>query len=132
MESDIQTTSSPKWMFWVGWGISILAALMLIMSATFKFIRAPEALEGMKKLGWDESTLLTLGILEIGCTIIFLIPRTSVLGAILLAAYLGGATATHVRISDAFISPIIAGIIVWLGLWLREPRLRALTPFRQG
>ena len=130
MESEAPAAASPKWMIWVGWIITILVVLMLLMSAVFKFIKAPEALEGMQKLGWDESKLLTLGILEVSCAIIYLIPRTSVLGAILLAAYLGGATATHVRISDAFISPIIGGILVWLGLWLRESRLRALLPFR--
>lgn len=119
-------------MFWVGWGISIIYVLLLLMSAVFKFIKAPQALEGMQKLGWDEGKLLTLGILELSCAILYLIPRTSVLGAILLAAYLGGATATHVRISDAFISPVIGGILVWLGLWLRESRLRALIPFKRG
>jgi hypothetical protein len=116
----------------LGWAISILAGLMLLMSAVFKFIKAPPAVDGMEKLGWDAGKLITLGILEAGCTLIYLFPRTAVLGAILLAAYLGGAVATHVRVSDFFISPLIGGILVWLGLWLRDPRIRALVPFRQG
>lgn len=131
MQSEAQA-ATPKWMFWVGWVLSILAVLMLLMSAVFKFLKVPEALDGMQKLGWDESKMLTLGILEVSCTILYLIPRTSVLGAILLTAYLGGATATHVRVSDVFISPIVGGILIWLGLWLRESRLRALVPLKRG
>lgn len=130
MEPEIQVAGNPKWMTWVGWIISILAVLMLLMSAVFKFIKAPEAVDGMEKLGWDAGKLLTLGILESACALIYLFPRTAMLGAILLTAYLGGAVATHVRVSDAFISPIVGGVLVWLGLWLREPRLRALTPLR--
>jgi Mn2+/Fe2+ NRAMP family transporter len=72
-----------------------------------------------------------IGILEIACTVIYVIPRTSVLGAILLTGYLGGATATHVRIGDpSFFGPVIFGVLVWLGLWLRDARLRALLPLR--
>lgn len=130
MEPEIQVAGNPKWMTWLGWIISVLFGLMLLMSAVFKFIKFPEAVQGMEKLGWDAGKLLTLGILEAACTLIYLFPRTAMLGAILLTAYLGGAVATHVRVSDAFISPIIGGILIWLGLWLREPRLRALTPVR--
>lgn len=71
-----------------------------------------------------------LGFVEIGCVVIYLIPRTSILGAVLLAAYLGGAVATHVRVGDPFWAPILCGVALWLGLWLREPRLKALVPFR--
>jgi hypothetical protein len=74
--------------------------------------------------------LLWLGIVELTCTILYVIPRTSVLGAILLTGYLGGATATHVRVADAYFMPILVGVLVWLGLYLRDTRLRALVPFR--
>jgi hypothetical protein len=74
--------------------------------------------------------MFALGILEVSCVIIFLIPRTAVLGAILIAAYMGGATATHVRVGDPFYATVLVGVFVWLGLWLREPRLRALLPLR--
>jgi len=74
---------------------------------------------------------VALGILELACTIIYAIPRTAVLGAILLTGYLGGAILTHLRIGDPFWNPIIPGVLVWLGLYLRDPRLRALAPLRK-
>jgi uncharacterized membrane protein YphA (DoxX/SURF4 family) len=123
-------------MFWLGWALSILPCLVLFMSASMKFIQPKGFDEGMAHMGWSMDKASGLGILEIACTIIYLIPKTTVLGAILLAAYLGGATATHVRVSDPFfqssIITITLGVLLWLGLWLREPRLRALIPFRQG
>jgi hypothetical protein len=90
-----------------------------------------KVVEGFKDLGWDANLALALAILELSCTAIYVIPRTSVLGAILLTGYLGGATATHVRISDpSFAAPIVLGVLVWLGLYLRDARLRALLPLR--
>lgn len=74
--------------------------------------------------------MTVLGIVELACVVIYLIPQTAVLGAILLTAYLGGATATHVRISDAFFIPIIVGMLIWLGLYLRDGRIRELLPLR--
>jgi hypothetical protein len=77
------------------------------------------------------SLALGLGITEVACTIIYLIPRTAVLGAILLTGYFGGATATHVRVGDpSFVGPVVLGVLVWLGLFLRDDRLRALIPLR--
>ena len=73
-----------------------------------------------------------LGILEVACTVIYLIPRTAVLGAILLTGYLGGATATHVRIGEPWFMPVLLGVVVWLGIYLRDPRLRALIPLRRS
>jgi hypothetical protein len=122
---------NPKWMVWTGWVISILPVLGLAMSAAMKFLKPPEVVQGFTKLGWAENSALGLGILEIACTIVYLIPQTSVLGAILLTGYLGGATATHVRISDNFLAPVVMGVMVWLGLYLRDYRLRLLLPFRR-
>jgi len=87
--------------------------------------------QGFAHLGYPESLLVTLGILELGCTVVYLIPRTSVLGAILMTGYLGGATATHVRIGEAlFFIPVVLGVLAWGGLFLRDDRLRALIPLR--
>lgn len=72
-----------------------------------------------------------LGVVQVACTLIYLIPQTAVLGAILLTGFLGGAVATHVRVSEPFFMPIIVAVVFWLGLYLREPRLRALVPWRR-
>jgi hypothetical protein len=84
-----------------------------------------------QQFGFPASLITPIGISELTCTILYLIPRTSVLGAILVTGYLGGATVTHLRVGDpAFVGAVIAGIFVWGGLFFREPRLRALIPFR--
>ena len=119
-----------KKMLWTGRILSALPVLMLILSAVMKFVMPPDAAKGFEHLGYPVSLALGLGILELACTVLYVIPRTSVLGAILLAAYLGGATATHVRVGDPFYMPVLLGILVWLGLYLRDPRLRALLPLR--
>lgn len=131
MSSTAETVS--KKALWGGRVLSALPLLMLLPSAAMKFLKPPEVIEGFVRLGYPESLALGLGILELACTAVYLIPRTSVLGAILLTGYLGGATATHVRVGDPFsmfIIPVILGVLVWGGLFLRDPRLRALIPLR--
>jgi uncharacterized membrane protein YphA (DoxX/SURF4 family) len=121
-----------KKMIWTGRIISALPVLVLLLSAGMKFAKPPAVVEGFQKFGYPEHQLLVLGIVELSCTILYVIPRTSVLGAILLTGYLGGATATHVRVEDpSFVTPVIAGVLVWLGLFFRDPRLRALIPLRR-
>jgi hypothetical protein len=129
---DSTAPSNPKAMLWAGRVISGLAIAMLIFSAVMKLARPTPVVEEFTRLGYTtENIAVAIGILELACVIIYAIPQTAVFGAILLAAYLGGATATHVRISDPFFGPVIGGVLVWLGLWLREPRLRALVPWRK-
>jgi hypothetical protein len=124
--------SNPKGMLWAGRVISGLAILMLIFSAVMKLAGPDPVVKEFTRLGYTtENIAVAIGILELVCVIIYAIPQTAVLGAILLAAYLGGATATHVRIADPFYGPVIGGVLVWLGLWLRDPRLRALAPWRK-
>jgi hypothetical protein len=130
MQLDAQPAPESKWMLWTGWGISILPALMLLMSGVLKLVMPGFKPEGAPDMGWDESLVFRLGFVEIACTAIYLFPRTAVLGAILLTGYLGGAVATHVRIHDHFFFPIIVGMVVWGGLYLRDARLRALVPLR--
>src|SRR5437763_70224 len=131
MHSDTQPASVSKKVLWAGRVISALPVLVLLMSGAMKLVKPAGVVEGFNKLGWDEKLALSLGILEIACTAVYAIPRTAILGAILLTGYLGGATATHVRIGDpSFFMPVILGVLVWLGLYLRDNRLRALLPLR--
>ncbi len=115
---------------WVGRVISVLVSLVFVISAFLKLKGGPEVMEGMAHLGLPESLILPLAILEISCVVIYLIPATSVLGAILLTGYIGGAICTHLRVGDPFFIQIALGIFVWLGLYLRENRLKELIPLR--
>jgi len=115
---------------WVGRGISVLVSLVFLMSAFMKLKGGAEVMQGMAHLGLPESLILPLAILEVSCVVIYLIPATSILGAILLTGYIGGAICTHVRVGDPFFIQIALGIFVWLGLYLRENRLKALIPLR--
>jgi len=115
---------------WIGWILSALPAFPLLSSALMKFVKPQPVVEGFALLGLPIGLAWGLGILELGCTMVYLIPRFSVLGAILLAGYLGGATLTHLRVGDPFIMPVVLGVFVWGGIYLREPRLRALIPLR--
>jgi hypothetical protein len=120
-------------MVWTGRVLSALAVVGLGFSAAMKFQRPPEVVDFfVNKFGYPEASLFVIGVLELGCALLYAIPQTAVLGGILVAAYLGGAVATHVRVGDPFIAPIILGVIAWLGLYLREPRLRSLLPIRTG
>ena len=130
MASEIQMGSASKKLFIIGWILTVLPALMLIFSAVMKFVKPPDLIKGFADLGLDVRLALGLGILELACTILYLIPRTAVLGAILLTGYLGGAVLTHLRVGEQFFGPIILGVVLWGGLFLRDPRLRALLPLR--
>lgn len=125
-----ETAPASKTMFWAGTIISTLAALMFIASGIMKLMKPEPLVKEFARFGYDESAPLAIGITELVCAIIYVIPRTSVLGAILLTGYLGGAIATHVRIGDPFIPPIVLGVAVWLGIFLRDARLRAILPWR--
>jgi hypothetical protein len=117
---------------WIGRVISILASLLFLMSALLKLKGGPQLAQGIAHLGLPESMIVPLSILEISCVVIYLIPATSVLGAILLTGYIGGAICTHWRVGDPFFVQILLGMFVWLGLYLREDRLKGLIPFRRA
>lgn len=115
---------------WIGRIISVLVVFVFGMSAVMKLKGGPEFAKGMEHLGLPESMIFPLAILEITCLVLYLIPWTAVLGAILLTGYLGGAICTHWRVGDPFVIPIVIGVLVWLGLYLREKRLWGLVPIR--
>ena len=125
------TQNISKKALWTGRILSAIAALMMAFSGVLKLMKPDALVQEFNRLGYPESVIIGIGILELFCTLVYAIPRTSVFGAILLTAYLGGATATHVRINDPFYNPIIVGVLAWVGLYLRELRLRALVPLRK-
>jgi len=117
---------------WVGRVISILAALVFVLSALIKVKGGAVVTQGMAHLGLPESMRLPLAVVEFSCAVVYLIPATAVLGAILLIGFIGGAMCTHWRIGEPVFMHIALGIFVWLGLYLREDRLKALIPVRRG
>lgn len=134
MQSATQTMPVSTRTPWAAHIMSALPAVFLLFSGVTKLLRPAPVLESFIQLGYPASLALTIGILEVACVVVYLIPRTSVLGAILLTGYLGGAIATHVRVgSDLFslVLPILIGALIWGSLFLRDERLRALIPLRK-
>jgi hypothetical protein len=126
-----QTATSTK-KNWAGIVISAIPVLLFTMGVVMALTRNPEAVQGFKHSGYPDSAFMPLAIVELACAVLYVIPRTSMLGAIVTTGYLGGAVATHVRLGEVqFIVPIVVGILLWLGLYLREPRLRELVPLRK-
>ena len=121
---------------WAGYIVSALPSLFLLMDAVGKLIRPAAVVEGTVSLGYPESVILPLGVTLLVCTVLYTVPQTAVLGAILLTSFLGGAVATHVRLGNPFFThtlfPIYLGMFIWLGLCLRDTRLRELLPIRKG
>ncbi|QYO66530.1 DoxX family protein [Leptolyngbya sp. 7M] len=119
---------------WAGYIITALPALFLLMDAVMKFVKPEPVVETTVGLGYPEHLIGPIGAILLISLVLYLIPKTAVLGAILLAGYLGGAVATHVRVESPLFThtlfPVYIGILIWLGLYLREARLRALLPLR--
>ncbi len=116
---------------WIGRVLSAIPALMLLASGTMKLLGGPDLAKGFEHLGLPFGLAVPLGILEIACTIVYLVPQTAVLGAILLTGYMGGAILTHVRIGEPWFAQAGLGVVLWLGVFLRDPRLRAILPLRR-
>jgi hypothetical protein len=131
MQSNGQPAPASNKALWIGRIMSAIVVLMLLMSGIMKLMKPAAVVEGFASLGWPEQYAFGLGILELACAAVYMIPRMSIFGAILVTGYFGGAIATHVRLGDpSFIGAAILGVLGWLGLYLREPRLRALIPLR--
>lgn len=133
MQSTIESAPVAKGSLWAGRIVSGLLVLFLIFDGVTKAIKMPQVVEATVRVGFPESTIVGMGIALLVSTALYVIPQTSVLGAILLTGYLGGATATNVRAGTGLFNtcfPIIFGVLVWLGLYLRNSRLRTLVPLR--
>ncbi len=132
MASGAQALSVSKKQLWAGRIISALPVLLLLFSGVMKLLKPTPVLQGFAHYGYPKSLIVVIGILEIACTLVYVIPQSSYLGAILMTAYLGGATASNVRVGDpSYFATVILGVLVWAGLYLRDARLRALLPLRR-
>src|SRR5262245_2863024 len=127
MEASAQPAPVSTKKLWAGIIISALPALFLLFDGVMKLVKPPIVVETTVKLGYPESVILSLGIVALACTVVYLIPRTSVLGAILLTRYLGGAVASHLRVGGPLFThilfPVYFGALIWGGLYLRDERL---------
>jgi hypothetical protein len=116
---------------WAGWAISILVSLLFIFSGLMKLKGGPDLEKGMATLQLRPEMTLPLAILELACIAVYLVPQTAVLGAVLMTGYIGGAMLTHWRVGDMIVTHVVLGLLIWLGIYLREPRLAALLPIRR-
>ena len=133
-QSATQMAPVSKGRLWAGRIMSALPVLFLLMDGVMKLVKPEFVIKATVQLGYPESVIFGLGIVVLVCVILYVVPRTAVLGAILLTGYLGGAVATHVRVGDPLFShalfPVYFAMLLWGGLYLREERLRALIPLR--
>lgn len=124
-----ETAAVSKKMIWTGWVLSALPILLLLASAVMKLMKLPGVLQGFAHYGYPETQIAGLGVLELVCTVIYAIPRTTFLGAILVTGYLGGATATNIRIGDpSWAATVLLGVLVWAGLYARYRTVRSVLP----
>src|SRR5262245_19466083 len=125
---------APMTALWAGRVMSGFAVLFLLFDAAVKVLQLPMAVEATTQLGYCANVLPWLGLIELACLAVYLVPRTAVLGAVLWTGYLGGAVATHVRVGNPLLSqalfPVYVALLLWGGLWLRDEGLRAVLPFR--
>lgn len=130
-----ETRSNSKTLFWTGWVLTALISALLAFSSIIKLVGVPEVRQTMSELGWPADLDFAVGVIELICVSLYLIPRTAVLGAILETALLGGTVAVKLRVGDPMVTHVLfgvyMGVVVWAGLYLRDPRFRALLPWRQ-
>jgi hypothetical protein len=133
VQSSMSSAPISKAALWTGRIISGIVTLFLLLASVMDLAKPASVVEGMVKYGYPESSLVGIGVALLASVILYVVPRTSVLGAILLTGYLGGAVATHVRAGDPvfrMLVPVFFGLLTWGGLYLRDERLRALVPLR--
>ena len=131
----VGTVSVPRWMRWTGWFLSFVVIAQLLISAWFRATHHTYAVaEIVTGYGYPESAIVRIVIAECALVVLYLVPQTSILAAIVMTGYLGGAVATHLRIGDTARAaiPLVVGILAWGGLYLRDSRIRQLIPFRRS
>ena len=133
MQLDAQKAPVSKGRLWTGIILGGLPSLLLLFGGVMDLAKPPAVVQSTVQMGYPESVIFPLGIVVLACTILYLVPRTAVLGALLLTAYLGGAVATHVRLGEngKMFVPILVAVLLWGGLYLRDARLRELVPLRR-
>lgn len=132
MENQYQSPPVSKAAWWTGAILSTVPVLMGLMGVVMLFVNPDEMRKGMADQGYPESVAVPLVVVQLVCTLLYVFPQTAMLGAILLTGYLGGAVATHVRAAEWSLVPVpvLVGVLVWLGIYLRDRRIRALVPWR--
>jgi len=134
MQSATQIAPASKKRVWTGRIISALVVLFLLFDSAIKLMKLPPAVEGTARLGYPVTLVLPIGLVLLICVVIYVIPSTSVVGAILLTGYLGGAVASNVRIGNPLFGyvlfPVYVAVLLWTGLLLRDDQLRELVPLR--
>ncbi len=127
--------ATPRGLKWSGFALSGLVIAFMLMDATMKMMQLDVVKSSGLELGWGAETALPLGVTLLVCTALYILPQTAVFGAVLLTGYLGGAVATHVRVGSPLFSHVLfgvyLGVMMWGGLWLRQPGLRAVFPLRR-
>jgi len=132
MSSDTPSAQVSTKARWAGYVMSALPVFALVLSGVMKVMKPVSVVQGFAHFGYPEATIVPLGIVEIACAVLYVIPRTSVLGAILVTAYFGGATATTLRVGEAWWPTVLTGVLVWGGLFMRLPSVRSLIPLRRS
>jgi hypothetical protein len=131
-----QTAPVSAAQLWAGRIMFVVAVLFLLVDSVMKVLRLAPAIEGTVQLGYPESAVFGIGLVQLACVALYVIPQTSVLGAILLTGYLGGAIATHVRVGNPLFGfvlfPVYVAVLVWGALFVRDARLRTLVPLRRA
>lgn len=134
MQTGAQRSGESKGSLWTGRVLSGLVVLFMLFDSVTKILKAQQVIDATMRIGFPLSTIVPIGVVLLVCNILYVLPRTSILGAILLTGHLGGAIAANVRAASPVFNtafPAVFGVLVWLGLYLREPRLRALLPVRR-
>jgi hypothetical protein len=130
----VRETTQKSWMLWTGRVLSCWPVFIVVLSATWKLTRNPWYVGEFARIGWSANALPLLAFLQLASLLLYVIPQTAVLGAVLLTGYLGGAIATYVRMGEPYpvLVPLSTALIAWAGIYLREERLRSLLPIRRS